>query len=458
MLFFVSNVYANEDLDITGTAVILLERSTGRVLYGRNIDGLVYPASMIKVLTSIVLLDHMDIDDIIRVGREIYYVPAGSSRAGHVYAENITGLNILRGLILPSGNDTANVAVAHVARAVSGTTLPFPEAEALFANLMNERAREIGATNSNFTNAHGFHDPEMRVTVRDLAIIAEYALDIPIIAEVAMELNYQGSSWPDAPANVRTTNFNWNNTNRLLVGEFYNPDVIGLKTGFHTPAGWTFIGAARRGNMELVSVIAGSYAETRWHDTTALFNYGFETYAMRPVHVGSSVIEEISIQNPRWGYQDTTQVRGTANFIHLLSQAELNAIERELVFFDEFVYTPYYTYYDQYDGATNDVSFVAPLYAGYVIGEVIYTLNGQELFRDNIVIQEDIPEWTRLSSLQYAINYLIENPFSIFGLSFILGVIFLLIIIVQVVGIVLRIRRRKRKGLRGYSVPRFKYR
>lgn len=437
--FFPQPVWAQRVIDenhplyeLTGTAILLLERSTGRVLYERNADMHIYPASMIKVLTSIVMLDHIAMDDIVVVGNEIDYVPFGSSRVGHELGEHITGLNLLRGLMLPSGNDTANVAANRVATLVTGRVLEFDEAQAVFTALMNERARQIGMTSSNFVNAHGFHDPDMQVTARDLAILADYAIDIPMIRQVAGEMSYVGYTVPpevEGWETMRTRHVTWNNTNRLLIGVFYHPDVTGLKTGFHTPAGHTFLGTAERNGIELISVIGGSYNETRFVDTSRLFDYAFDYYDFHPVHVGLNPVGAITIENPRWGEEAEVSVFGTTNFSYFLNQEELAAIEQIFIFDEAFLYHQETVESDDVlEGEEVTPTFLAPLHAGDVIGRVIYRLDGQDLFYDNVVITEDVLAWSYLSSFWYLVNYVQENPFSIFSLSLLLGVIFICII------------------------------
>ena len=439
--FFPKNIFANPDFyDMTGTSIMLVERNTGRILYERNADMLIYPASMIKVLTAIVMLDHLELDEIFVVGTEIQYVPFGSSVVGHVWGEHITGLNLLRGLMLPSGNDTANVVAAQVANRVSGLNLPFQQAEAIFTDLMNERARQIGLTSSNFTNAHGFHDPLMQVTARDLIALADYAIGVPAIRQVAGEINHTGHTVPENHPdfeNILTRQVNWNNTNRMLVGIFHHPHVTGLKTGFHTPAGHTFLGTAEHNGIELISVIGGSYNETRFVDTARLFDYAFENYDFHLIHVGLNLIDEIEIHNPRWGDANYRPVFGTTNFVYFLNFEERNAVEQEIIFFDEFMYRSYYNGYNYNED--QPVRFVAPLYAGNIIGRVVYTLDGQELFFDHIVVTEDIIAWSYIESFWFVVNYLRENPFSILGLSVILGLIFLSIITGWLIGVIRRI-------------------
>ena len=453
--FFPKNIFANPDLyDITGTAVMLIERSTGRVLYERNPDMLIYPASMIKVLTAIVMLDYIGLDEIVVVGEEINYVPFGSSRVGHILGEHITGHTLLRGLILPSGNDTANVVAMNVATRIAGTPLPFEEAELLFTQLMNERAREIGLTSSNFTNAHGFHDPDMQVTARDLITLAGYAIDIPIIRETAGELQFSDYTVPytvEGWENMQTRSVLWNNTNRMLVGIFYHPDVTGLKTGFHTPAGHTFLGTAERDGTELISVIGGSYSETRFLDTARLFNYAFDNYDFLNIHTGLNPIHRIDISNPRWGDESSVYIFGTTNFSHFMTQDEMSSIQRDLVFFDDFLHLTY----PYEEDIERPLSFLAPLYAGDVIGRVVFTLNGEEIFYDNLVITENIIAWSYSESFRYIFSHLVEDPFSILGLSIILAIIFICIIVSWIISITRKILKRSNR-LRRMQRTKFK--
>lgn len=437
---------SHELYGVTGTAVLLQERSTGRILYARNPDMPIYPASMIKVLTAIVLLDHVGLDDVVMVGNEIHHVPAGSSIVQHAFGEQVTGQNLLYGLLLPSGNDTANVVAAHVARLVHGAPLPFEEAETLFVQLMNERASAIGLTDSHFTNAHGFHDPQMQVTARDLARLADYALNIPVIRQVAGTLNYTGYTVPPTTANwetMQTRPISWNNTNRLLAGALHNPEVTGLKTGFHTPAGHTFLGSGQRDGIELITVIGGSYAETRFVDTTRLLNYGFSHYAFRQVHGGGEHLADITLVNPRWGDEAVIPVYSTVDFSYFLSEAELARVQHQITFLEALLYEPEH---DTLEEATaREQLFVAPLAIGQPVGVISYTLDGVLLFQDDLIVTQEVLAWSYTESFWFLVNYVQTYPLSIFSLSLILGLIFLGIMVTWMVSLSRQLRRKSKR-------------
>ena len=428
-----------EDLELTGTAIILIERNTGRVLYERNADQQIYPASMIKIMTATLLLEYFEPEEIIQVGREVNEVPFGSSVAGHNVGEHVSVHNLVRGLMLPSGNDTANVVAMNVARRVSGNDdLTFAEAEKIFVGLMNDKARELGANSTHFTNAHGFHDDDLYTTVRDLSLIIKNATEIPIIKSVGAEVEFIGPS--AVGVGLQTRDIHWRNSNRLLDGEFYNPDVTGLKTGYHTPAGWCLAATGTRNGVEVISIIADSLSVERWGDTTAMYDYVFDNFRIETIHTGADTISEIEIANPRWGDDPLLKTIGTKDFSYLFNADELSRIQRT-VYWNEDV-----SFVDDND----NLFFVAPFLRGDILGEVVYTLDDQEIFRDNIIITNDVEEWSYGASLVFVINFLRANPFSIYGLSFILGLIFLSMAVYKVTSLVIYFSIRKTKN-RAYS-------
>ncbi|MGN1231492.1 MAG: D-alanyl-D-alanine carboxypeptidase family protein, partial [Anaerotignum sp.] len=133
--------------DVVAASAILIEASTGTILYEKNPDQKMYPASMTKMLTALVAMDYFEPEELIQVGTEINEVSLDSSKAGHQVGETLTMKNAIRGLIIPSGNDSANVVAAAVARRTENDeNLGFAKCEAVFTELMNQKAKELGAT------------------------------------------------------------------------------------------------------------------------------------------------------------------------------------------------------------------------------------------------------------------------------------------------------------------------
>ena len=144
---------------LSAAGAVVIEQSTGKVLYGKYEDRRLYPASTTKILTALLAAEYGDLDETIVVGEEILLAALDGSKAGLEENEEITLRDLVYGLLIHSGNDAANTIAVHIARRVSEKNLPVEEALEYFANMMNERARKAGAQNSSFVNAHGYLTP-----------------------------------------------------------------------------------------------------------------------------------------------------------------------------------------------------------------------------------------------------------------------------------------------------------
>jgi len=136
-------------LPLQSEAVILIEENTGKVLYEKNSSQKMYPASTTKVLTALIALENADLNEVIKVGNEVYQVPLDASKAGHNPGDEITLKDLVTSLLLPSGNDSAFVIASYLAKKNTGNdSLDINSAMTEFAAIMNERAKEIGVKNS----------------------------------------------------------------------------------------------------------------------------------------------------------------------------------------------------------------------------------------------------------------------------------------------------------------------
>lgn len=158
---------------IVGEAAVVIDEASGEVLYEKNKNKRLFPASTIKIVTALVVLEKADINDVIIVGDEVLRQTPGESSAQLEVGQALTLDDLLHALLLPFGNDAARTIALYVVRKESGNAnLPYEESERYFANLMNEKVKEIGAHHSNFVNPHGLHDEEHYTTAFDLALIA----------------------------------------------------------------------------------------------------------------------------------------------------------------------------------------------------------------------------------------------------------------------------------------------
>ncbi|WP_334072849.1 MULTISPECIES: D-alanyl-D-alanine carboxypeptidase family protein [Paenibacillus] len=255
---------------LEGQAVLVMDRNTGEVIYSEQGKKKMYPASTTKILTAVILLENSRPDASVTVGNEVLRRAADESSAGLVPGETLTVKELAAAMLLPSGNDAARTAAAYVARLKSGKDLEPEEANAVFAELMNERAKAIGAKRSHFVNPHGLHDPNHYTTANDMALIAREAMDNADFRAIVSESQY------DATSDERHVR-HFENRNKLLDrgGDWYFQGANGIKTGYTEKAGYCFVGSAVQDGKELITVVLNSSEQGVWSDTVKLLEYGF---------------------------------------------------------------------------------------------------------------------------------------------------------------------------------------
>ena len=249
---------------------ILMDAETGNVLFEKNGYSKIYPASTTKVLTAILVLENLSLEEkVVASQKAINSVPIGSSVMGIKQGEIFSVENLLYGLILPSGNDAAIV----LAEAVSGNVDNF-------VTLMNSKASEIGCLNTHFSNPHGFYDEYHYSTPYDMALILKYAMKYDEFRKIA-----QTKSWELPITNKTDTTRILKNNNRLLGKNYsiFYPYALGGKTGYTIESRGTYIGYAKKddkllivGNFDGSQNINGKNA--RFLDAISLCDYGFLNY------------------------------------------------------------------------------------------------------------------------------------------------------------------------------------
>lgn len=246
----------------------------------RNADVKRYPASTTKIMTCILALELSEPDELVTVSKRACNLSERNSKMGLKPDERYPMLDLLYGLMLPSGNDAAIAIAEHVGGSVAG-----------FAALMNAKAQELGMTGTHYTNPHGLHKDEHYTTARDLAILAAYAMENGTFQKIVATSEYVAKSQDGRKIELK-------NANRLLRDivvagyEPYSclyPDAIGIKTGDTHLAGKCLVAAARRnGTTYLLVLLHGEnapesakgrakdkYAAQRFYDAIALFDYAF---------------------------------------------------------------------------------------------------------------------------------------------------------------------------------------
>ncbi len=236
---FVSDQADSISVDITAENVIVVEVDTNLVLYQKNGTAQIAPASTAKIIMALTALDVCSAEDNVTVGAEIMMMPADSSRAYLNQGDTLTVRQLLTALLLPSGNDAAYSLAVYTGKKIDGdSSLSNERAVEVFMDAVNEKARELGAKNSNFVVPDGYDAEGQYTTPYDLAIIAKACLDNPDIAEImAKEKSYE--KWSGG------REVTYRNTNKLLDGgsPFHYPEAIGIKTGTSSLSGASLVSA-----------------------------------------------------------------------------------------------------------------------------------------------------------------------------------------------------------------------
>lgn len=252
--------YAGEPEEIYASSAVLYDADAKRVLYGKNDTEQLPMASTTKIMTLLIVLDHSSPDEIVTVSKKAAAQPEVhlGMRAGEQYRLK----DLCYSLMLESHNDTAVALAEHVGGSVEG-----------FAELMNQKAVALGACHTHFVTPNGLDADGHVTTAQDLAKIAAYAISREDFQKITTCTAY---SFSDS-SGKRT--FSLTNKNRFLT---MMDGAIGVKTGFTGKAGYCFVGAVKRTDRTLVSVVLASrwppYKEAKWEDTKKLMNYGLNDY------------------------------------------------------------------------------------------------------------------------------------------------------------------------------------
>ncbi len=286
-----STGFALTEPGIDSPAAILVDLESGSTLYEKNAQKVMYPASITKILSAIVVLEHFQLDELVTVDKNSPYEVGDSTHIALEPGEVLTVEQLLYAGLVRSANDAMKV----LARAVAGS-------EPAFAELMNERALELGATQSNFVNATGLPAEDHVTTAADMAKIAAYAMTIPAFAEIVQTPYYR-----IPPTNIKENERYFATTNKLLFSpgkritvhgsstSIKYPGTIGIKTGYTSQAKNTLIAAAENGDAKLLLVILNASGSNLYVDAHNLLDFGFENFKKRNVCVENEYITQIPI-------------------------------------------------------------------------------------------------------------------------------------------------------------------
>lgn len=248
---------------IGADAAVLLEANTGVVLYAKNKDKRLYPASTTKVMTALLASENLLLTDSITFSHDaVFSIERGSSNIGMDEGESITVEEALYGLMVGSANEVANA----LAETVSGSVESF-------SDLMNERAAELGCTNTHFLNPHGLFDEEHYTSALDLTLISAEYFKNNLLIQVGSTPTYHF-----LPTDTQPDDFTLHNKHKLINGEIRYEGILGGKTGYTSEARETLVTCAERDGLKLVCVILKEESPYQFTDTVELFDYGFNNF------------------------------------------------------------------------------------------------------------------------------------------------------------------------------------
>ncbi len=430
---------------IDAEACVLLETVSGKVLYERNRDEKLYPASMAKIMTAMIALDFLNPDDIIIVGNEINSLPPDASRTKHKIGEAITVRTLMAAMFLSSGNDSACILAARVGREIAGAEeLSYSSAEKLFCEKMNKKAFELGAVKTNFTNAHGYHNAKQFTTAYDFALICEAALKYPLIKETAGMKQFKGNGAGAAAAEYPLTqDYDWNSGNLLLYGEYAYQYATGLRTGQTDEAGSCLAASAEKDGKQLICVLLRSTEDGRWTEAKQLFDYGFDNFNTETIQTAGTLLGTVAVANTPLGIEQTIDYLTAENYSDFISKKQLEDIKKHVSFFKELLYVP-----EEGEESPKEAALVPPISAGDVIGKVSYIINDELVFSSDIIAGNSVAERTFNTDMEYYIQKVRNIFFSKSALPY--WIIFFLVagIIVRVIFVIRRGVKEKRKGLK----------
>ncbi len=252
--------------EITAGAAILMDVDTGTILYKKNINQVYYPASITKILTTLIAVENSSMDEVVTFSEDAVYKTQGGSGIWRDIGEVMTMEQCLYAVMLESANECAYAVAEHISGSISK-----------FSKLMNEKAKELGCKSSRFMNPHGLPDEKHYVTAKDMAIIAKAAYENETFRAICGTKRYT-----IPPTNKHRESTYMVNHHKMLYPKdtdaYLYDYCIGGKTGYTNAAGNTLVTYAQKDGMTLLAVILNGSSPQYWNETRALFDFGFENF------------------------------------------------------------------------------------------------------------------------------------------------------------------------------------
>lgn len=340
------------DIQIYSDGAVLMESSTGKLLYGKNENKKLYPASTTKILTAIIAIEKYNLTDTLTASKNaVMSIPSGYSNAAIQPDEALKVQDLLELFLIHSANEIGYIFAENISGNVDK-----------FADLMNQKASEIGCKNTHFTNPSGIHNENHYTTAYDMALITQYCMKNQTFRDIVS----MASCTISATDKYQERYFK--NTNDLLdsKSKYYYQYAIGVKTGFTTQAKNCLIAASKKDNLELITVVLGAEATPdgrsgRYVSTINLFEYGFNNYGIKQVASANTAIKTLSVENATKDSKDLSLV--LKDNISVLASTNTDLLNL--------------------DGSIElKENISAPIAEGETLGKITYTIDGIDYSSD----------------------------------------------------------------------------
>ncbi len=350
---------------INSRAYVVIDRKSNTILVGKNENQKKKMASTTKIMTALVVIEHVNLSDIVEISKKA--ASTGGSRLGLKTGDKITISDLLYGLMMRSGNDAAVALAEYVAGSISD-----------FANLMNEKANSLGLSNTHFVTPHGLDEDEHYTTAYELALLSNYAMNNEIFAKIVGTKNYTITI--NGYPKVLT------NTNELL-GVLNG--VYGIKTGFTNGANRCLVTCCKRSNMDIICVVLGADTKKyRTTDSVKLIEYTFNNFTY--VNIEEILSNYFEIWK-REKFHTITIAKGVSNHLDItFEELPYSSIPIRNDLIDKL------HVYINYESNLN-----APIIKGTSIGTMTLELEGTTIYYSNIFINTDIERKNVFDYLYY---------------------------------------------------------
>lgn len=392
-------------------AALLMDMSSGRLLYSKNAQEKLYPASTTKMMTGIIAIEEGDMaEKVTATYAALKDITNEDSHMGILIGEELTMEQLINGMLVYSANDASNVIAIHLAGSIEA-----------FVDKMNAKALELGMNNTHFENPCGIHDDNHYTTAEDLAILAKYCMQNEQFREIVKKPIYSmpATNKYALERNMPTTNLFLSRARSSM--HYYQP-CIGIKTGHTSKSGYCLVSAAEHEDTQLLTVVMkcantneneGAYS---YIDTKKLFEFGFNSYKKKSIAQPGDIIADTKVNEAKNGLRVSATVPDAVTALVPINTDKDSDIQKEI-----------------------DIPEVidAPVNQGDKIGSVVYSYDGKSLARVDLIAANSV-ERNEFIHVLNKILKVITSPF-----FFIPAII--LIIIIFIANQQKKKRERKRR-------------